>query len=165
MSTAPLDFLESAKKFLGETDEISTRNAISRAYYAAYHSSQEVFEVDPEFRRRSSSGVHTTYIDQLMQSEPGSPQRLTATKLSTLKGKRAAADYDLRTDIRPYVAPMQISSAEELLALHAEINMSTDSVSEGATPVAAEEATPIAAKEATPAPQEAPRPLKLKRVL
>lgn len=117
MSIHPTDFLDSAKKLLGNPDETSTRNAISRAYYAAYHLARSAYPPDAEFAKANAGGVHATFIDQLVQAEPGSPERLAGVKLGTLKGRRTKADYVLDCNIKPYVAAMQIQEAEALGAL------------------------------------------------
>lgn len=116
MSVTPADILASAKELNTGTSEVAARNAMSRAYYAAFHQARLLLppeELDPNCR----TGMHRQYIDQLMQADPGSCERKVAVKLSTLHGKRSRADYRLNEDIPGYFAAMQISAAEEVFQL------------------------------------------------
>lgn len=135
MSISPVDFLASAKQSLLSAEqhgEVAIRNAISRAYYAAFHQARTVFPVDREFGRNAGVGMHEAYIDQLMQADTGSDARWTAVKLKSLKGRRANADYRLDDDLPSYHATMQVTAAEELfkkleMALPAEIEAPEES--------------------------------------
>jgi uncharacterized protein (UPF0332 family) len=83
------DFLKFAKN-LPEDSEINNRNAISRAYYAAYHSCSEKFTSE----KSTPGGVHATLISSLEKS-PNSQDRKIGYLLRDIKNKRTIADYQL----------------------------------------------------------------------
>lgn len=117
MSVLPTDFLESALAMSLSQDEMAVRNAISRAYYAAYHQAQVKFPSDREFMRGSRIGFHMAYIEQLMREPPGSAARFTAVKLSVMKARRAKADYELGVDLSKRDFTMQLVAANEVFDL------------------------------------------------
>lgn len=116
MSVSPTDILGSAQATQAVEGEISVRNAISRAYYAAYHLARQTFPPLPESMASAGGGVHKAYIDQLQQADEGSIERRFGVALNSMKGKRTKADYHLSDDIKPYEAVMQITKAESLFA-------------------------------------------------
>lgn len=131
MSVVPEDFLGLAKQVdLSVNKEIEVRNAISRAYYAAYHQTRKTFPADKEFAKNSGFGVHEAYIEQLMQFDPGTPERITAVKLKTMKGRRSIADYRLDDDVRAFTAAQQNSAAEEVFSILAVIKNNESEVAE-----------------------------------
>jgi len=118
MSITPQDILTLAKSVdLGAPCEAEVRSAISRAYYSAYHCAQSVFPPDKEFARRARTGVHESYIDQLMQAVPETTERLLAVKLKTMKERRVIADYRIGDDVRPFTAARQNQEADEVFSL------------------------------------------------
>lgn len=136
MSISPVDFLDSAKQSLLSAEqygEVAIRNAISRAYYAAFHQARSVFPVDREFGKNAGVGMHEAYIDQLMQADTGSDARWAAVKLKSLKGRRANADYRLDNDLPAYHATMQVTAAEELFKKLEELVCSVIEVSDKPT--------------------------------
>lgn len=137
MSVNPTDILDSARAIKTDEGEIFIRNAISRAYYAAYHLARQTFPADQEFQARSGAGVHKSYIDQLQEAAQGSIERKVGVVLNAMKGKRTKADYHLDDDIKPYEAAMQIVKAESLFAeLENETSIRGDSkAAECSTPI------------------------------
>ena len=120
MSISAADFLASAKQLLLDAEqqgEVAIRNAMSRAYYAAFHQARSVFPVDSGFARNAGTGMHEAYIDQLMRSNPGTTERHTAVKLKGMKGRRGNADYRLGDDLPAYHAVMQVKAAEDVFQL------------------------------------------------
>lgn len=117
MSVTPSDFLDSARVIASSgKDEMSQRNAVSRAYYAAYHRSCEII---PPIKREADNkvGMHRGYIDQLMEAEPSTKERTAAVKLSTMHSRRIKADYRLNEFFRQDSVAIQLSAATELFDL------------------------------------------------
>jgi uncharacterized protein (UPF0332 family) len=113
MSVTPDDFLESARSLAAENDEMARRNALSRAYYAAFH--RIVATIRPvENDDTSKSGMHRRFINQLMSCDSGTSERLLGVKLQTLYSRRITADYRLGDDILPAKVAQQISCAREI---------------------------------------------------
>lgn len=117
MSITASDFLNSAKELMVDQSEPATRNSVSRAYYAAFHQTNGVYSPNPEFAKESKVGMHQTYIDQLMRADTGSRERTVAVKLSSMKGKRVKADYQLTETMMSYIAALQMRTAEEIFQL------------------------------------------------
>lgn len=136
MSIKPADLLISAKSADNLGGEIVIRNVMSRSYYAAYHRAHEIYPPNKEFMSRVGGGVHTSYIDQLMQSAPGTTTRAVAVRLKTMKENRTVADYKLERDIKAAEGAMQIRRAEEVFEL-----LSAESKSEGNEEMVAAPAT------------------------
>lgn len=115
MSVTPSNFLDSARALAADgNDEMAKRNAISRAYYAAYHRSCAAV---PPQKIAGKTGMHRSYIDQLMATAPGTIERNAAVKLSTLYSRRIKADYRLHEELPAGAVAMQISTATELFQL------------------------------------------------
>lgn len=115
MSVTPSDFLDSAQKLAAAgNDEMSQRNAISRAYYAAYHRS--CASLPPE-KTGGNTGMHRSYINQLMAADPGTIERNAGVKLNSIYSRRIRADYRLHENLSVGAVAMQISAATELFQL------------------------------------------------
>lgn len=116
MCVKPFDFLNSAIQLAGGGDEMSKRNALSRAYYAAYHHAREICDpVDED--EEVQTGMHRRFIEGLVQSEPGTLNRILGVKLNTLYAKRIKADYRLSDEIVASQVALQINDAKTVLAL------------------------------------------------
>lgn len=90
MSVTHEHFLSSAKEIAASgLDEMSQRNAISRAYYAAYHRSKVAIPPDNLDR---NVGSHKSYILQLKEAPNGSENRRLGLKLSSLYAARVDAE-------------------------------------------------------------------------
>lgn len=113
MSVTHSDFLRSAKNILRADDEIAIRNAVSRAYYAAYHCS---LALDHGFgsTENQNGGIHTQWVQRLT-SHPNMKFKSVGYILNTLRGRRATADYDLENDIDDIFAQTVISDTERLI--------------------------------------------------
>ena len=88
------DFLAFAKA-LPEDCEINLRNAMSRAYYAAYHGCLELYEAD----RSANGGVHNKLIIALKNS-PDRKDRQLGIILDQLRLLRRTADTTFRNQSR-----------------------------------------------------------------
>ncbi|MDD4913520.1 MAG: hypothetical protein PHW13_00610 [Methylococcales bacterium] len=107
------EFLSFAKN-LPAYNEINNRNAISRAYYAAYHHCSEKFLAN----KNISGGVHSQLIDSLVKS-PSSTDRQIGYMLKNLKDRRTTADYFLNDEVTFDDRQKTIKSTEMLIALGA----------------------------------------------
>lgn len=131
MSVTPSDFLQSARALAASgTDEMSQRNAVSRAYYAAYHQSCSFISPDKKDR---GVGSHKGYIEQLMDHDVGTIERKIGALLSAIYSGRRFADYKLDANIRSGSFGMQIQRVDELFLL----TTSPTPPSSSATPAAA----------------------------
>jgi len=108
------DFLSFAKA-LPEDCEINLRNAMSRAYYAAYHGCLEIYEAD----RSANGGVHNKLIIALKNS-PDRKDRQLGIILDQLRLLRRTADYYLSESITLSDKQTAIKQAEKLLAILAQ---------------------------------------------
>jgi hypothetical protein len=118
MSVSPSDFLQSAKEFATSTSEISKRNGLSRAYYAAYHLSSEKFPLDENFTPTNlKAGAHRKYISYLETFAAGSLQRIIGVHLNKLYSKRIKADYKLSENINPSDLALQLAGTDQIFYL------------------------------------------------
>lgn len=98
------DFFAFAESIKADSDEISFRAAISRAYYGAYHACQQWHDTKLPVAGHDigmSGGVHQTLINQLTNPDPGCGRDLgnysksLGYGLRALKELRTTADYQL----------------------------------------------------------------------
>lgn len=95
-----IDFLESAKYLSKLDNETALRNAISRAYYAAYHA---VLPLDETFDNhggiKRDVGMHEQLITKLENCPRSVPNWTKLKSIGVLirmtKAARVEADYDL----------------------------------------------------------------------
>lgn len=113
MSVRPSDFLDSAKLLAQGNCEIDKRNAISRAYYAAYHRAKTVYP----FRPAKGQTSHKSFFDHLMKSQLKYPARLVGSRLKTMHVHRVTADYFIQEEIFSSILNIQLDGAEEIIAL------------------------------------------------
>ncbi|MFY3770248.1 hypothetical protein AHYW_001371 [Providencia manganoxydans] len=131
MSINSIDYLYSAEKMLVENkDEITIRNAISRAYYSGFHSANSL--VTNEFKQSRdwmdiNAGMHMKLIRSL-ESFSGcihgldkQKARKLARQLKWLKTKREIADYDLNKNLYEVDAQQTIVEAKKLVEESSEI--------------------------------------------
>lgn len=105
------EFLAFAKA-LPEDSEINLRNAMSRAYYAAYHGCLEIYRAD----HSADGGVHSKLITGLKNSSD-QKDRQYGFILEQLKSLRTTADYYLTESIDLKDKQTAIKQAEKLLEL------------------------------------------------
>lgn len=104
MSIDHLEFLSSAEKMIPGAAEIDLRNAISRAYYAAYHRALASAEYCPDNSHLVlDCGAHERTISRFLSFDNSSPLAIPAKSLAyvlrQLKTNRHRADYTLREDV------------------------------------------------------------------
>jgi uncharacterized protein (UPF0332 family) len=125
MAIKPIAFLESAKRELKNNDEIAFRNAISRAYYAAYHSCLVLDAMLPNHGGiKQNVGSHKQFISKLTNFPVASDElaNLVGRKVKGLgyvinqsKTARHKADYELNSEITAIEADEQIIRSEKIL--------------------------------------------------
>lgn len=103
------EFLEFANN-LPAINEINNRNAISRAYYAAFHYCNEAFYSN----RQASGGVHARLIDGLIKST-NSADRQIGYILQDIRNRRTIADYELTHEVTPTDRETTIKLATKLI--------------------------------------------------
>lgn len=116
MSVTSNDFLLFAKDCITRSDEIGYRNAVARAYYAAYHHVLPCMEHGPK-------DSHQGLIDYLKgdawraSSEKYERTSLAALAiaLQSLKDQRIVSDYCLDSDIDKLSANTAVRTAEKLM--------------------------------------------------
>lgn len=111
----PEVFLNVAKEWVEKKDECEAheRSAISRAYYAAYHSCRNALEVlgIPEIDHLPS---HQRVIKALKTCDDKDLSSL-GRKLADLKVMREAADYDIEFPLPIQNKQLAIRKAESIL--------------------------------------------------
>jgi len=105
------EFLDFAKNLPGDS-EINNRNAVSRAYYAAYHTCLEKFSP----AQSAAGGVHAKLIDGLIKS-PSSADRQIGYILKDIKDRRTISDYFLAEEVTLADRQKAVISTEKLIAL------------------------------------------------
>jgi hypothetical protein len=104
MPVACTDFFTFAESIKGDSDEISLRASISRAYYGAFHACQQWHDTKlphPGHDVGMTGGVHQTLINQLTNPDPGCGRdlgmysRSLGYALRALRDLRTLADYHL----------------------------------------------------------------------
>jgi uncharacterized protein (UPF0332 family) len=110
-----LDFLTLARDLAGRDDEAAHRSAVSRSYYAVFHSARSVLERhDPAYAEMRSQDSHKQVWDRL--NALGRRQTKTAVRTArSLLHARRAADYRLDADNWPRRAQDAIVDAERAL--------------------------------------------------
>lgn len=118
MSVTPSDFLNSAVALSnsGDKDEMTQRNILSRAYYAAYHRAHELIPFENTARDKDV-GMHRSYFDQLLRKKKGSVERIIGEKLKSMYSRRILADYRLGEDVRNDYVPVQLYASNALFKL------------------------------------------------
>lgn len=115
MSITPQEFLNSAVVLASiDTSEVHQRNAISRLYYAAYHRSCEFIKPDGKDR---GFGSHRSYIEQLLESAPGSLARRVGVSLEVVYIGRVRSDYRLTDTVLPREFSTFLNRTRELFTL------------------------------------------------
>jgi len=117
MSVTPSDFLQSAIALSNNIDEMAQRNALSRAYYAAYHLAVQHIKLDATEHGEERKGVHRRFIDQLQEHDGGSTERNVGGRLNQMYQRRIVADYRLDESLRHDSVARQIDVARQVFHL------------------------------------------------
>lgn len=116
MAVTYIDILSFAKDCINRDDEVGYRNAISRAYYAAYHCVYPLIRYGPK-------GSHQGLINYLLQADSAKKESCNkktllalAYAMQNLKGMRVIADYSLNNENMNKVnASSSIITSEKLI--------------------------------------------------
>ena len=113
MAIQPSDFLSTASSIVGNQSslEVDLRNAVSRAYYAAYHT----FEPHIKVRDFPRCGAHESLIQTLLE-DYDEDMSVLALQLRKCKLRRHKADYDLTANIYIGVARQVHQECQNILA-------------------------------------------------
>jgi uncharacterized protein (UPF0332 family) len=115
MAITEHDFLTSSKKLAAMPGEADWRSAISRAYYAAFHAARRLL-TDLSFTVPRADRAHGYLMLRLQNCGVPVIQKAGAD-LSTFRGKRNVADYDIHHTITAALAQMLVRHAEDLLVI------------------------------------------------
>lgn len=125
MPISPSDLLRLAHELAqNEGDEVHVRSAVSRAYYAGLHATEQTFAGRARMGHESS---HAEIIGRATAHSKGvNPGRSAAAqiafKLSKLRRLRNAADYDIgQAFLRPQDCQAALLRAQEVLSLCEEV--------------------------------------------
>ena len=113
MSVTPTEILEAAKGFAKGNSEVDWRNAVSRAYYAAYHRSMLIVEglgVAIE-----GGGVHRMLVDTLTENR-NSNIKAVGYMLEECRRYRVRADYRIGEEFPFSVCQTVLEQAGRILA-------------------------------------------------
>ena len=108
-------FLDSAKALGRGNTEIDWRNAVSRAYYAAFHRCRSIAEsLDPNLDTTTKGG-HAAVIDLLQQSPAPRTQVSLGYMLDACRKQRNIADYEIELDFSQVSCHTTIEMCVEIL--------------------------------------------------
>lgn len=124
MSVRAADFLECAQAIASRGDEIGSRAAVSRAYYAAYHDSVDWESKLPHLGTvRRPGGMHHELFERLTNAHVALPReaKLRSTKrgilLRKLHGDRVRADYTLDQDVDVVEGAQAVADAQVIFTI------------------------------------------------
>lgn len=129
MSIAPEDLLNFAIKIAADPNpvEASSRTAICRAYYAAYHQSESWYQKLPSpgsLGLKNPKGMHDRFF--VLLSNPNttdnsasqcSASRRRGYALRLLHDCRTRADYDLQASVTAAEVTQAISDAQGIISI------------------------------------------------
>ena len=114
MAVTPRELLEAAGALGQRGSEVDLRNAVSRAYYAAYHQCRRLAQ-DPRLRPApGSGGVHRWVIDALTGSQDRELKSL-GYMLEQCRKLRVVADYDIDEVFPPRRADIALAQCKNIL--------------------------------------------------
>ena len=113
MSISPKDFLNSAKKSINESSEVSWRNAVSRAYYSAFHTCLLYAEDKLNFACPKHN-AHSSLIS-LFESEPENKYKSIGYMLRQCRKMRNLCDYELDLEISKGEAISSLKQSERII--------------------------------------------------
>lgn len=118
----PSDFLESALSFSDDSNEMSIRNKVSRAYYGGYLAARDwQIKSGDKIPQTLSGGVHMRlihfYQKELCSDLAPEEQQKLAGLLSLAKSLRTKADYKLGIRVPASDGKTAVRCAEEVSAI------------------------------------------------
>ena len=109
------DFLNLADTLLQWPTEAAWRSAVSRAYYAAFHTARELL-IQCGFQVPATDSAHTYLAYRL--SNCGELQiELAGRKLSSLRHERNRCDYDVIRSRTAYLCSTQVQIARGIIQI------------------------------------------------
>ncbi len=115
MAVAPAEMLAAAASYLDGTGEVHSRNAASRAYYAAYHRCRLLAEQEglsiPE-----GGSAHWGLVEALAESQNSRPMRQLSSALDRCRIRRKDADYEIDKEFERQLAKTVVEDCREILA-------------------------------------------------
>ncbi len=106
-------YLQLAKRLAAINDEVSLRNAVSRAYYASHHKAKLFALNNHNFFNNKGSKIHKEVINFLAR-HGNVNVRLLSAELDRLRKNRNKCDYDDIVRGLEKMAENAIISAEEI---------------------------------------------------
>lgn len=109
------DYLTLAERLVKSQDEASARTAVSRAYYAAFHTARRyVIQKYPDFKMPADGAGHEAVWNRL--DSPSRSEKSARCAGMDLKYKRHAADYSLTSFSCPSDATYAIARARTVIS-------------------------------------------------
>lgn len=118
------DFMTLALRLIGGGTEAEWRSAISRAYYAVFHSARQLLS-ELGFAVPRDDNAHRYLINRLSNSKHPSASRV-GRALDRLRGDRNSADYDLHRVWAARLAAQSVQLAEQMMQTLAAIRKGPD---------------------------------------
>ncbi|PMJ92843.1 hypothetical protein [Vibrio sp. 10N.261.55.A7] len=120
MPITPQELVDHADKILNDSSsEVAYRTAVSKSYYAMYHSVLDILENKPP--QYNGQGVHASLISYLASHDVKTSETHDANTLKSLsyilaqyKSKRALADYQLLDTVTEAHAIESLNAAKKL---------------------------------------------------
>jgi uncharacterized protein (UPF0332 family) len=107
------DFLPLARSLARGNDEAEWRTAVSRAYYAAFHTARDLL-TDLGFGTPRADTAHE-YLYRRLNNCGLAPVQSAARRLHDLRRFRNQADYDFARPLGKAGAATQLSAAERIV--------------------------------------------------
>lgn len=112
MPISPNDFLLSAEAALKLGGELNYRNAMSRAYYAAYHTLKPYAD-GMQYTGKPRQGIHRRLVHKFVSS-PDIELRKIGYIMESCLTRRVIADYELDRMVTKSDAETQIHQVKEI---------------------------------------------------
>ena len=103
MPVTPEDLFDIAASLVAGEREADWRNAVSRAYYAAFHRCGRV-AADAGLAVAETGSVHAALIDALTHGHSPTVLRGLGFMLEQCRRRRVVADYDIDGDFEQHIA-------------------------------------------------------------
>ena len=114
MAVTPEILLDAAIAIGKGTAEVDRRNAVSRAYYAAFHRCRSVAQ-DARLSVAETGSVHVALIDALVAPLTPTPLKSIGYMLDQCRRMRADADYGIDQDFPEYLAKNVLRNCRKIL--------------------------------------------------
>ena len=116
MPVDPDDILATAESMGQEGEEVHWRNAISRAYYAAFHKSRILAEgIEPQTDFATSTAHQD--VPNVIKATHGLKGRQISAMLTNSHKARKRADYDIRQHVERDEGLNAIANSKRILSL------------------------------------------------